>query len=313
MRAQSADEVAALRAELAALRANLEFLFDTDLSHRPAIETRSRRPRNAAGRARVRLGRIGSPSSRRHRRPCTDDDSRTAESPIIDVPAEPEPLARTAPPMLAGRPRPPEPHRRPTRGADQNASSRGARRPAVGAREPRLRYSLPPSTAADPDRQNRAAATAAAACRSCRRRRRTAAPASDAQRRRRHRGSGRLPPAAVAAGSAARAVDPAGRLVAPAERSGSSTSRAPAPATSSAGTRCSVRACRRGRPGATTDVADAGRHRPHSERRAGPASPRRRRDRGGAHTGGQSVAELLARLQRRFVGRRPSPSPRGVS
>ena len=39
IRAQAADEVAALRAELAALRANLEYLFDADLSHRPAIET----------------------------------------------------------------------------------------------------------------------------------------------------------------------------------------------------------------------------------------------------------------------------------
>ena len=39
MRAQSSDEVASLRAELAALRANLEILFDTDLQHRPAIET----------------------------------------------------------------------------------------------------------------------------------------------------------------------------------------------------------------------------------------------------------------------------------
>jgi hypothetical protein len=38
-RAQAADEVAALRAELAALRTNLEILFDTDLTHRPALET----------------------------------------------------------------------------------------------------------------------------------------------------------------------------------------------------------------------------------------------------------------------------------
>ena len=39
LRAQAADDVAGLRAEMAALRANLEILFDADLSHRPALET----------------------------------------------------------------------------------------------------------------------------------------------------------------------------------------------------------------------------------------------------------------------------------
>jgi|SRR5581483_3013488 len=39
LRNQAADEVAALRAELAALRNNLEIMFDADLTHRPAIET----------------------------------------------------------------------------------------------------------------------------------------------------------------------------------------------------------------------------------------------------------------------------------
>lgn len=82
VRAQSADEVASLRAELAALRANLEYLFDADLSHRPAIETE-----RTAGR--VSSSRID-----------TEDDAKPAEdlfapetdeSPIIDVPAEPHP------------------------------------------------------------------------------------------------------------------------------------------------------------------------------------------------------------------------------
>src|SRR6516164_9002862 len=38
LRSQAADDVAELRAELAALRNNREILFDADLSHRPAIE-----------------------------------------------------------------------------------------------------------------------------------------------------------------------------------------------------------------------------------------------------------------------------------
>jgi hypothetical protein len=39
LRAQAADEVAALRAELAALRTNLEILFEAELDQRPALET----------------------------------------------------------------------------------------------------------------------------------------------------------------------------------------------------------------------------------------------------------------------------------
>ncbi len=39
LRAQAADEVAALRSELAALRTNLEILFETELDQRPALET----------------------------------------------------------------------------------------------------------------------------------------------------------------------------------------------------------------------------------------------------------------------------------
>ncbi len=76
MRAQAADEMADLRAELAALRANLEYLFDADLSHRPAIETE----RRAARPGRIASSRID-----------TDEgpNLRTEEHPIIDVAAEP--------------------------------------------------------------------------------------------------------------------------------------------------------------------------------------------------------------------------------
>ena len=81
VRAESADEVAALRAELAALRANLEYLFDADLSHRPAIETD-----RTAGR--VSSSRIDTEDEPRV---AEDDAPKTDESPIIDVPAEPHP------------------------------------------------------------------------------------------------------------------------------------------------------------------------------------------------------------------------------
>ena len=103
LRAQAADEVAGLRAELAALRANLEILFDADLSDRPAIETdRSRfqaygdwspTPETAG---RVTSSRIDADDR-------DDNDFRTDESPIIDVPEEPHPPQfEWTPPDLPG-------------------------------------------------------------------------------------------------------------------------------------------------------------------------------------------------------------------
>ena len=92
LRAQAADEVPALRAELAALRANLENLFDADLSHRPAIETDRNRVRGLRRLGPARRDRgPGHQQPHRHRGPRRGDDLRTEESPIIDVPAEPHP------------------------------------------------------------------------------------------------------------------------------------------------------------------------------------------------------------------------------
>ena len=89
LRAQAADEVAGLRAELAALRANLEILFDADLSHRPALESDRARaysdwPGSAESAGRVTASRIDTEDRE-------DVDANTEESPIIDVPAEPHP------------------------------------------------------------------------------------------------------------------------------------------------------------------------------------------------------------------------------
>lgn len=95
LRAQSADEVAALRAELAALRANLEFYFDTDLAHRPAIET------DRSGQA-VPVGRVVASRIDTEDRPDLMSEPNTEESPIIDVAAEPhvpgDPWAPPPPP-----------------------------------------------------------------------------------------------------------------------------------------------------------------------------------------------------------------------
>ena len=94
LRAQSSDEVSALRAELAALRANLEYLFDTDLSHRHAIET-DRTDAQAFADWTPRTdtaGRVA--SSRIDTEDVEEVDTHspdTEESPIIDVPAEPHP------------------------------------------------------------------------------------------------------------------------------------------------------------------------------------------------------------------------------
>jgi len=115
LRTQAADEVAALRAELAALRTNLEILFDTDLQDRPALET----PETEAPRARaygdwdrngesadwVSSDRVTSahqdnPLGRTDSR----SDGRADDEAIIDVPEEPL-LPPRQPPPARERPR----------------------------------------------------------------------------------------------------------------------------------------------------------------------------------------------------------------
>ncbi|BBX99392.1 DUF6779 domain-containing protein [Mycobacterium lacus] len=129
LRAQAADEVAALRAELSALRASLEILFDTDLEHRPALGT----PERQAGAARALSERAqygaqdgaGSPRdwvSSDWVTPVRHGDvaSRTDEHSIIDVPEEPlvpprqpmtprEPIHQQPDPLFGPRHAPPPP------------------------------------------------------------------------------------------------------------------------------------------------------------------------------------------------------------
>jgi hypothetical protein len=139
LRAEADDEVAALRAELAALRANLEILFDADLGHRPALETERTTVRAYSDWARDNetTGRVSSSridfESREDFR--EDIDDHTAESPIIDVPEEP--LGRrqaewVPPPGFGGA------HRRPSEAEPTPEEHRGWGEPAPEpAPEPR--------------------------------------------------------------------------------------------------------------------------------------------------------------------------------
>jgi hypothetical protein len=88
LRAHAADEVAALRAELTALRTNLEIWFNTDLDERPALEIERKAVSgyNQWDRvnedARERVNRVTSVRAE-------EPPRRVDESSIIDVPEEP--------------------------------------------------------------------------------------------------------------------------------------------------------------------------------------------------------------------------------
>ncbi|MDT5186904.1 MAG: hypothetical protein QOI29_5062 [Mycobacterium sp.] len=129
IRAQATDEVAGLRAELAALRANLEILFDADLSHRPALETDRARaysdwPREAESTGRVTASRIDTEDRE-------DVDANTEESPIIDVPAEPHPPeAEWAPLSYGGA------HRRPSETEQEERRRRAEEAPRAWSPPP---------------------------------------------------------------------------------------------------------------------------------------------------------------------------------
>jgi hypothetical protein len=101
LHAQASDEVVALRAELAALRTNLEILFETDLAHRPAIETERTTVRAYSDWARdTDQTDPGSPARGRFTA-STREDIGAREDHIIDVPEEPpepeQPLGWPAP------------------------------------------------------------------------------------------------------------------------------------------------------------------------------------------------------------------------
>jgi hypothetical protein len=172
LRAQASDEVASLRAELAALRANLEIIFDTDLQSRPAIETERtavhtfgdwdavpqataapERGDGVFGPGRVISSRIDTEAEE-------DSDPSTEESPIIDVPAVPNPPEDPWAPLIPGGA-----HRRPSEGGpvewgpppQEPPPAEGRRRapePAPAA-EVRIPWTPPdPPRTQEPDRES---------------------------------------------------------------------------------------------------------------------------------------------------------------
>ena len=100
LRAQEADEMSALRAELAALRSNLEAMFGTDLGERPALAAERVVLAMPAAPGRVESSRITPVAVEDDTLLAEESDTAALESPIIDVPEEP----------LAPPPPAPQPH-----------------------------------------------------------------------------------------------------------------------------------------------------------------------------------------------------------
>lgn len=98
LRTQAADEMTALRAELASLRSNLEVMLGTDLGERPALESERIAMAMPEAPGRVESSRI-TPVAVEDDTLLAEDVTAVLESPIIDVheeplapPPEPEPV-----------------------------------------------------------------------------------------------------------------------------------------------------------------------------------------------------------------------------
>lgn len=103
-RAQAADEMVALRAELASLRSNLEIMLGTDLGQRPALEAERVVIAMPAAPERVESSRI-TPVATQEEAFAEEIATTVFESPIIDVPEEP----LSPPPVMQPPPPPPMP------------------------------------------------------------------------------------------------------------------------------------------------------------------------------------------------------------
>ena len=310
LRAQAADEVAALRSELAALRANLEILFDADLGDRPALEgdraadwTRDTTTIPAVP------GRVESSRITPVRPEDTGSRPVTAENPIIDVPEEP--LVPAPPQQPPYAPPPPRRRRRaepvlePPPGGSHRRPSENGEQSATPVERP---FAPPPP---EPQSDVAAAAAALAAEPSVK------SPAPRASEWQPVEADGHwLPPGSrgsnwatttdsglvVPSATAATAGEPPrGRHWTPPEQAPTAEPEAqprpepvmqPPPEPVNPRAKHSVEAP--GQPAMSTPPPPA-RHRGSAEEE--PEEPRKTRSRDASETGGQSVADLLARLQ----------------
>ncbi|MCV7346941.1 DUF6779 domain-containing protein [Mycolicibacterium rhodesiae] len=318
LRAQAADEVAALRAELAALRANLEMMFDADLGDRPALEgdrtadwTRDTTTMPPVP-GRVESSRIT---------PVRPEDtaSRTAENPIIDVPEEPLVSSQPEQPQRPEQPEPSAPRRRRRRAEPEPEPGGSHRRPwenagqtAGPAAEPQRPFAPPPP---DPDVAAAAAALTpepaqpepprpapvGAEWRPVEADGRWLPPGSPGSNWVANADNGFVVPSAAAQGSPV--DEPRGRHWTPPQEAAPVESPRPEPQPEARPepamqpppepvaprSRHSVESP--GQPAMTTPPPPPARHRGTEEEEP------RRRARDAEQTGGQSVADLLARLQ----------------
>ncbi|AMC52857.1 transmembrane protein [Mycobacterium tuberculosis variant microti] len=138
LRAPAADEVAALRAELAALRTSLEILFDADLEHRPALGTGEKEARAARALDGESPPADWVSSDRVMAVRGGDGASRTDEASIIDVPEVGVPPVSGGPRHYEAPPPPQpeplfEPRHRPRRSRRNRSDQSGSRSPATGS------------------------------------------------------------------------------------------------------------------------------------------------------------------------------------
>ncbi|MDD4866129.1 MAG: hypothetical protein PHQ28_03085 [Mycobacterium sp.] len=163
LRARAADDVAALRAELSALRTSLEILFDIDLKQRPALETpEAEAPRVRAygdwdrngGRPPVDWVSSDRVTSVPEDRPAGHAASdRADDTAIIDVPEEPLLPPRQQPPPSSERARldDPAPSAPCQASPPPNPGQRSESQPPSPEPEPRDRNEPPERASRDRD------------------------------------------------------------------------------------------------------------------------------------------------------------------